>query len=219
MTLDLLGGLVLTVSASIVVAILARGLAGSTGGRVGIVAGFGLWFVIVTALAATGVLHDTGPSAVAGLGVAVLAPVLALVAAAAASAPVLDAVRRIPVTWLVLLNASRVLGVLFLLLYAQGRLPAPFAPAAGWGDIVVGATAPLVAWLIARRHAVARPALILWNTAGLIDLITAVSLGVAASPGLLHVIGTSADSGLMTTLPWMLIPAFLVPILIASHLA
>jgi hypothetical protein len=33
----------------------------------------------------------------------------------------------------------RTLGVTFLLLYSAGHLPAPFAPAAGWGDIAIGA--------------------------------------------------------------------------------
>ena len=57
----------------------------------------------------------------------------------------------IPLPALVAAHAVRVLGIFFLILHAQGRLPAPFAPTAGWGDIVIGATALPVAWLVAAR--------------------------------------------------------------------
>jgi hypothetical protein len=47
-------------------------------------------------------------------------------------------------------NSIRILGIFFVALYTQGKLPAPFAPTAGWCDIFVGVTALPVAWWIAR---------------------------------------------------------------------
>lgn len=76
------------------------------------------------------------------------------------------------------------LGVSFLVLHTQGRLPASFALTAGWGDIAIGVTAPLVAWLIATRGTQARRPLLMWNTLGLLDLIVAVTLGIVSSPAL-----------------------------------
>jgi hypothetical protein len=98
-------------------------------------------------------------------------------------------------------------------------LPAPFAPVAGWGDIFVGATAFPVAWLAYRQRTSARPILWIWNIIGLADLIAAVGLGVISSPGPARLIFAEPSSAIMTTLPWLLIPGFLVPLLIAVHIA
>ena len=56
----------------------------------------------------------------------------------------------IPLPALVAVNAIRILGVIFVMLHAAGKLPAPFAPSAGWGDIFVGVTALPVAWAMLR---------------------------------------------------------------------
>ena len=74
---------------------------------------------------------------------------------------------------------------------------------------------------MAHRHARRRCAIriVIWNTVGLTDLIVAVGLGVTSAPGPLQLIGSGAGSGLMTTLPWLLIPGFLVPTLACTHLA
>ena len=44
------------------------------------------------------------------------------------------------------------LGVFFIALWALGRLPAPFAPSAGWGDVLVGLTALPIAHRVALTH-------------------------------------------------------------------
>jgi hypothetical protein len=218
MTADLLGAIELTASAGIVVAILAGGLGTTARTRAAIVAAFGLWFSFVCALAAAETLHTPGLAGIAGLGLAIAAPMLTMIGAAIASDRVRRSLQRIPVSSLVAANTVRVLGVSFLVLHSQGRLPAPFALTAGWGDIAIGLTAPLVAWLVAARGAQARSPLTTWNALGLLDLIVAVSLGVIASPAL-QAGFTGPNSGPMTTLPWLLIPGFLVPTLAASHLA
>src|SRR5262249_5037116 len=155
-----------TASAGIVVAILVAGLGGSTRSRAALGAVFGVWFSVVTMIATSEVLHGPGNGRVAGMGVTVYTPVLLMIAAALTPGRLRDALRRIPVTSLVGIHAVRVLGVSFLVLYAQGRLPAPFAPLAGWGDIAIGVTAPLVAWLVSTRGSQARGVLALWNSLG-----------------------------------------------------
>ena len=218
MNVDLLGGIELTASAAIVVAILAAGLGATARTRAAIVVAFGLWFSLVTALGAAETLHTSGVAGAAGLGIAIAAPVLAMIGAAIASDRVRRSLRRVPVSSLVAANTVRVLGVSFLVLHAQGRLPAPFALTAGWGDIAIGLTAPLMAWLVASRGAQARGPLTIWNVLGLLDLMVAVGLGVTSSPAL-QAAFTGPNSGPMTTLPWLLIPGFLVPTLAATHLA
>ncbi len=120
---------------------------------------------------------------------------------------------------LVGVHVIRILGVYFLVLYAQDRLPAPFAPLAGWGDTITGLAAIPLAWWLARGETAARPLLWLWNSFGLLDLVMAIGLGAVSAPGPLQLITASPGTTMMTTLPWLIIPAFIVPLLAAIHLA
>lgn len=52
----------------------------------------------------------------------------------------------IPTHWIIGLQLYRILAFSFLILYAQKYLPAEFALPAGIGDIVIGVTAPFVAY-------------------------------------------------------------------------
>lgn len=219
MKLDLLAAMELTLSAAIVVSALAIGFGDTAVRRIRLGAGLGVWFVVVVALAATEAFHYQGRIGVSGLGLAVVLPIVILSVTVLRSAALRQALNTIPLSLLIGVNVVRVLGVMFVLLYLGGRLPAPFAPVAGWGDIIVGVTAMPVAWLAHRRGRDARSAILVWNIFGMADLIAAVALGVISSPGPLHLIAAEPGSAIMATLPWMLIPAFLVPLLASTHLA
>jgi hypothetical protein len=219
MKLDLLAAMELTLSAVIVVSALAIGFGDTAVRRIRLGAGLGAWFVVVVALAATEAFHYQGRIGVSGLGLAVVLPIVILSVTVLRSAALRQALDTIPLSLLIGVNVVRVLGVMFVLLYLGGRLPAPFAPVAGWGDIIVGVTAMPVAWLAHRRGRDARSAILVWNIFGMADLIAAVALGVISSPGPLHLIAPEPGSAIMATLPWMLIPAFLVPLLASTHLA
>jgi hypothetical protein len=119
---------------------------------------------------------------------------------------------------LIALHAIRLLGVLFVLLFAAKRLPAPFAPVAGWGDIIIGATALPIALWVARDPDTARRPLLVWNGLGLADLVTAVTLGALSAPGAIRLFFGDPSSALIASLPWILIPCFLVPSLSFVHL-
>ena len=99
----------------------------------------------------------------------------------------------------------------FIILYAEGRLPAPFAPSAGWGDVFIGATALPLAWAVLRFGARVRPLVLLWNALGVADLVVALDARAAFGAGPLQVFVGPPDSSPMTTLPWLIIPGFLVP--------
>jgi hypothetical protein len=110
--------------------------------------------------------------------------------------------------WLVLLHLTRFVGFYFFYLCGRGELPFDFAAPAGWGDIIVAALAIL---LLALSGARKWRMLIVWNTIGLTDVLfvvlTALRLGLE-------------DRHSMHSLrefPLSLLPTFLVPLLIASH--
>ena len=82
------------------------------------------------------------------------------------------------------------------------------------------AGAPVVAWAIHRRAAGWRGLALTWNTLGFFDLILAVTLGVgSAVDSPVRFIYEAASSGTMSTLPWILVPGFMVPLYLMTHLA
>jgi hypothetical protein len=158
-------------------------MAESERGRAWVLAAFGAWFAVVLAIGATGALKPAlgGPPA---LGATVLLPLVALLGAWFALPSARNAIAATALPALIALNAIRLLGVLFVL---PTRLPAPFAPTAGWGDLVIGLTALPLAWAVARFGPRVRALALLWNAAGLADLIVALTLGPLSAPGPLQV--------------------------------
>ena len=91
-------------------------------------------------------------------------------------------------------------------------LPREFTTPAGWGDVLVGIGA---VWVLMRclpvRTAWQRTALIVWNVAGLLDI-----LGVLGNALRLYAKDPSFVEPFMS-LPLALLPTFVVPIVIVSH--
>ena len=183
MNVDLLSSIELTASAAIVIAALSIGFGSSAAVRVRIAFSLSSWFVVVVILAATRALYYEHGLGSPGLGIAVALPIVILCGVVARAKSLREGFHRVPLWLLVGVHTVRLLGVSFIILYVAGRLPAPFAPVAGWGDILVGATALPVAWLAYRQPTSARPILWIWNLIGIADLIAAVGLGVTSSPG------------------------------------
>jgi hypothetical protein len=108
------------------------------------------------------------------------------------------------------IHLTRFIGVYFLVLYARGLLPFDFAVLGGWGDIAIATTALL--WLVLVAEPTAhRTLLLLWNLCGLIDIVFVVATAARMATA------DPASMGPMRTLPLSLLPTFLVPLIIASH--
>ena len=220
MLLDLIGAIALTAASAIVIGALCVALPWSAMRRAQAAAVLTLWFALVVALGATGVLDATTGVGPAGVGIAVALPLAVLGFALYHPRLLAPAVEALPVPLLVGVNAIRVLGLFFVLLYASGRLPAPFAPSAGWGDVFIGLTALPVAYLAATRTDSWRTIAGVWNALGLLDLVSAIVLGITSSPGTpFRLFYGEPGTVIMSGLPWLLIPAFLVPLLALTHLA
>jgi len=112
---------------------------------------------------------------------------------------------------LVQIHLTRFIGVYLLFLFYRGELPYTFAVPAGVGDIIV---AFLAVALIAGRldQTRLRRFLTIWNVIGFIDII----LVVIALARINHANPYELRS--LTYLPLSLLPTFLVPLLIATHL-
>ncbi len=129
-----------------------------------------------------------------------------------------SALLSVPLPALVGLNVARLGGVFFLVLAADRRLSAPFAPVAGSGDILVAALAIPLA-VMAAGGADERPGWLgIWNALGALDLIVAVSLGLLSAPNTPFRVFTEGPGTLaMTALPWIMVPSMLVPLYLLIH--
>jgi hypothetical protein len=84
--------------------------------------------------------------------------------------------------------------------------------------VFIGATALPLAWAVTRLGARVRPLVFLWNALGAADLVAALTLGPLSAPGPLQVFLGPPDTSPMTTLPWLIVPGFLVPCLVFLHI-
>jgi hypothetical protein len=195
--LEVLSTIGLTASASLVIGFLAYAMAETPGGRLTVAGVLTAWFALIVTIGASAALDPARGFGVPALGLTVGLPVAALISAFFALGPIRTAMLAAPLPALVAVNAIRIVpGSLFVLLYAAGKLPAPFAPSAGWGDIFAGLAALPLAWSIIRFGR---------------------RVGALSAPGPLQTFAGPPTSAIMTTLPWLIVPGFLVPSLIFIH--
>jgi len=166
-----------------------------------------VWLVAVIVLGATGQIATLRPPApqlvLVGLTVALLL-----------AGTLLPGFRiwlaGINLRQLVALHITRFVGIYFLILYGRGELPFEFAVPGGWGDIVI-ATGALGLVLLVPDLTARRSWLFTWNLLGLADILFVV--GTAARLGFTQPESLAA----LLQLPLCIVPLFLVPIIISSH--
>ncbi len=171
----------------------------------------GAWFVLVLTLSAIHVFAASPNQPPLTFGLAVATPILAFFVWFATSPAFRKFTLSLSPQVLTLVQSWRIGGFVFLVLATYGILPRIFAWPAGWGDIIIGATAAFVALKLAvPRH---RASFIVWQLLGIADLVTAVTMGTLASIIDPQGITTSA----MSVLPLSLIPTFAVPLFLIFH--
>ena len=116
----------------------------------------------------------------------------------------------VDVRWLVGAHLTRFVGIYFLVLYNRGELPYAFAVPGGWGDIIVAVLALL---LIATGppQGSRRLMFLIWNVVGLLDILFVVATATRLA------LGDVGSMSPLLRLPLSLLPTFVVPIIIATH--
>ena len=218
MSMNLLAALILAPTAAVVIAIfivLWRERASARESWIAVASGVVLaaWAVSTAILARRGFFEPPDPYSTPPIGIALLLAFFALAVCLIVS----SSLRRLLTNQrnLILLNLWRLVGIVFLILMANGQMPALWALPAGIGDVIVGAMAPRIARRLdtpqGRRRA------IVFNLFGMADLVVAVGLGIMTSPGPAQVFHTTPTSELATHFPLALVPAFLVPLAWTLH--
>lgn len=170
---------------------------------------FIIWLLIAIAAGASGVLASLVPPIPQLI---LLGLVLVLLAAFWLSSKLKAWCLGIDLKVFMLFYLVRFVGIYFLILYSEGRLPYDFAVPGGWGDIVTAAFALVLILFVPASGKTGWSIYFLWNLLGLIDI-----LFVVATAGRLAM-AAPESMGELLKLPLSLLPTFIVPIIIYIHI-
>ena len=175
------------------------------------------WLAIAQYVGSANMYFATADAAVPTLLLGLTIPLTVAAASLWLSGAVASLVSAIPLRWLVAVQVFRIEGAIFLVLWADGRLPWQFALPAGIGDVTTGVLAVVVAGRLAQNAAGARSAVYAWCLFGIADLVVATTLGALTSPGRPHMLAFEAPNLLITSYPLVMIPTFAVPLALMLH--
>jgi len=85
---------------------------------------------------------------------------------------------NMPITWLLAWVSIRLIGISFVVGYHQGKLPGIFAIPLGYGDVVFGVTAPVVAYWYAKQKTGYYPLAIIWSLLSVLDILVSGTIAV-----------------------------------------
>ena len=152
------------------------------------------------------------------LMVAVAAPVILFLTAWAPIPAVRARVDALDLGLVVEAQSWRVIGVVVLILRANGDLPAVFAMPAGLGDIAEGALAASVTFAKMRQTSGWQGGVRVLVVVGMIDFVVALGSAILADPGWPLFLKPGPTPETMQVLLMAMIPTFGVPLFMILHL-
>lgn len=176
-----------------------------------------VWFTAIVALVDAGVFADASTPYPFRLLPAVLLPPLAFLVVSRLSPALRTWVATRDLALVVGAQSFRVIGIVFLFLWALGDVPAAFALPAGLGDIVVGVLALGLAIRVASGSTTDGDVRRLVGF-GMADFAIAFTMATLCGPGMPFATDPSQLPLAAQTLPMALIPVFAVPLFIILHL-
>lgn len=179
---------------------------------------YALWFPVMIWLAMAEVFVASPTEVSPVLPLAILGPPLTLLAALALSPALRRLASGLSQEWLIGVQRLRVMGGVFVLLWAGGAIPWEFALPAGLGDVAVGLIAMVALNRLRHRAASAAAWVRRTNIAGLADFAVALGTGFLSAPGAIQLLALDRPNELIGLYPLVLIPVFAVPVFIGVHI-
>ncbi len=176
-----------------------------------------VWICVQSALALSGFYQVT--NAVPPHLLLAIAPPLLFIAGLFAITAGRRLVDGMDLKWCVLLHSVRILvelNLYWLFLYKQ--VPALMTFEGGNLDILVGLTAPLIWWAFSRGH-IGRRGLLIWNSVCLLSVLNAFARAMLSAPFRFQRFAFDQPTVAILSFPFVLLPAFIVPVAILCHLA
>lgn len=176
-----------------------------------------LWFVIVTVSSIVAAFRAAADAPTTNLMLAIVLPVALFACAYRLSAAFRTWVKALDLGIITTFHAWRIVGLVFLILYADDRLPGLFAWPAGLGDDAIALAAPFIGAVLIAGRPVSSRRLIAFNGLGLLDFAVAVTLGTLTNATPIGVLAGAVASNPVTMFPRNLIPTFAVPMFVILH--
>jgi len=182
-----------------------------------------VWIVASSALAISGVYLNEQALRFLPLLCGFLVPI-SIVAAALWFSPVLRSgtlgiIESLPLSSLIGVQAIRITAIGTISKYLDGDLPGHFILPVGIPDFAVGLTALPMAWWASRNVADAKSSLIAWNLVGASIFLSAGILMHVSMPGPVQFFTSGPTTRTLFEFPLALVPTFLVPCFVGTHLA
>jgi hypothetical protein len=184
-----------------------------------VLTGLGIFFAavaIVTFLSVTGFFSVASSMPPQGfvLFVLILGSALALVMLRINGR--LAILKQLPPQYLIFIQAYRIVVELILvMLYNERLIPRELTLEGRNFDMLIGLTAPVVGYLIAKKPEVTRTTAIIWNVVGIISLLNIGFIAALSFPSPFRVFATNY---LPTYFPGILIPTVFVPFALCFHI-
>lgn len=204
----------LALMAFLVFAIAGRYLSGRA--RSVVIVGLPIWLIYVGCLSYLGVIRNPAlrPPGALYIFLPVFLFVFLFLVRSSSAARIAAA---LPITLLMGLQSFRIGIELFLhQLWLEGRVPRLMTYEGGNIDILIGATAPIIAWVVT-RGTLGRKVAIGWSIVGLLSLAKIIVRSVLTSPGPFHRMHAEVLNTAIGNFPYTFIAGFFAPLAIVLH--
>jgi hypothetical protein len=178
--------------------------------------GFVCWLAFLSILSAQGFFQDFSafPPRIA---IALLPPTL-LVLGLTFSKGFAQLLGYVPASWIVYLQTFRLfVEILLWALFVQNLVPVQMTFEGRNGDILVGLTAPFIAYFCLTRANWPETVVLWWNVAGLIIVTNIVVTAILSMPTPLRVFMNEPANTIVAYFPIIWLPGVLVPLAYALH--
>jgi len=182
-----------------------------------VVGGIVFWLGILAVLAFQGVFADFSgllPNILLSFSIPLILIILLLFSKKAS-----EILKILPLKWLVLIQAFRIVMELFLWVgFKKGLVPFQMTFVGFNYDIIIGLTAPIAAFVFFRPGRIQKSAAVVWNIFGILILMSIMFIAVTSIPGDLRLFMNEPSNEFVAYFPFVWIPGFIVPFALAMHL-
>lgn len=177
-----------------------------------------IWLILTALFAFFGFFNDF--SALPPRVFLIVAPMFIFIAVIVFSGAIDIFLLSVRPTWLINMQSFRILvEVILWLLYIYHIAPVQMTFEGRNYDVLVGLSAPLIAYLGFRKGSSNYMVGLIWNLCGLALLFNIVVISVLSSPGKLRYFMNEPANTFVTYYPYIWLPGFLVPLALFLHLA
>lgn len=175
------------------------------------------WLVLQATLAITGFYQftDSIPPRIILFGI--LPAILLIISLFIFSREIIN---KLPLKTLTLIHIVRIpVEIALFWLFSNGQIPQVMTFEGRNFDIIVGISAPFIAWFAFRNNKINYPLLVIWNILGLIFLFNIVLHAALAIPSPFQQISFEQPNRAVLYFPFIWLPTTVVPIVLFSHLS